>query len=165
VSDLPIRVPPDIETKIVQLRRVLEVQGSLQHRADPDRRRTWRIRYRVEDHDLGCRKHRSIPLGHDEAVARSAWDLVSQWRAQRAKQAEEAATEAETVILDAKKRRLQRQVIQLSVPGGRDIRRKVGREFDEAVSAGARDLFQFVWSLPLAHAAPRRGRPRKSRLW
>lgn len=73
---------PELLSKLADLRSVLEVQGIVQRHHGHDRRAAYRLRYRVDDLERGCRVHRSLPLG-DETVAHEVQKLIDGWRQER----------------------------------------------------------------------------------
>jgi len=77
-------IPTPLHEKIIQLRPVLERQGTLQRREERARKPTFRIRYRDHDFDKGSGGfHKAINLGADEDVAEAVWSMVETWRAER----------------------------------------------------------------------------------
>lgn len=77
-------IPTPLHEKIIQLRPILERQGTLQRRVERARRPSFRIRYRDHDFDTGSERfQKSLNLGADEDVVEAVWRLVETWRAER----------------------------------------------------------------------------------
>lgn len=77
-------LPPELLARLVDLRPVLEVQGIVQLHGGRDRREAFRLRFRIEDPERGCRVHRSLPLG-DDATAHAVQRLLEGWRQEKAR--------------------------------------------------------------------------------
>ena len=151
-------IPVRIFNRLVALRPCLELQGNLQLRRERDRRPSWRLRCRVNDPEAGRQSHVGIPIGPDH-VADAVADLIEGWRAE----AQAAARRARR--LEARQSVLYRRIVELTVPGGRDHRRRAGRDFAKALGAGVAETWGFVRTIDMRYHPPRRGRPPKARLW
>ena len=158
-------IPAPLMT-MLQLKKVtLTENGAVQCRSEPGHRTTWRLRFRENDEDAGCRRHRSLMIGSDTATADAVRALIDQWRAER-DETEVAADRAQRARrAGARERRLLRQVAMMSAGHSRDQRRQIGKDFDAAVAAGPVESLSFAVRLPYSYPKPARGQPRRAALW
>lgn len=162
----PPSIPQPLLSKLLSLRPVLEVKGAFQKRTEKGRNwRSWRLRFRYEDVELGYRKHRSLALGTDEGVARAAWTLVQSWRAERARRKAEVEEAKRRARERARQHGINRKYVRLAAPGGRDVRYRVAQDYDKAAAEGPGQAFMFAARMQHTYPRPRTGRPPKARLW
>ncbi|MBI3832491.1 MAG: hypothetical protein HY291_23405 [Planctomycetes bacterium] len=162
---MPGILPPALRAKLEALRPSLEVQGVLQQRVEPDRSAAWRIRYRNRDDVAGVRRHRSLPLGQDEGVARAAWALVEGWRKDRRRFEEEQDAKLEAERRHRKTMKACRRMAVLVGGGGYGRQRRNAKEFDAATTGTPLDAMRWLITSPFMRPNRRPGRPKKARLW
>lgn len=73
-------IPEPLLARLKAERGVLCRQGCIQFRVERDRRPFYRLRFRRFDPHLGCKRHRSILLGPDPAVAQAVKSMLGVWR-------------------------------------------------------------------------------------
>lgn len=128
---------PELLSKLADLRPVLEVQGTIQLHHGHDRKATFRLRYRYEDSERGCRVHRSLPLG-DEAIAHEVQKLIDGWRQERERrQRNQALFNRMASAHDRARRGLVRRVANILGRSGASA--DVQREAVGAVMEGLQD--------------------------
>jgi hypothetical protein len=107
-------IPPNLLSKLETERACLARNGAVQLRADPDRQRSFRLRYRALDVEAGYAKHRSIPLGSDRALAEAVQGLLGYWRARHEAGREEERRKAAVAAATAREaNRLEQHLVKL----------------------------------------------------
>jgi len=147
---------------------LLEVEGCVQARNEPDRRPTWRLRF----HDANGH-HRSLPLP-DESIAERVKAIIGLWREERERREQEAAETARLAEMSeieswAYRRRDELTMLRgLAISmagGGRRRRKKAAERFDKACEGGPVSLLSYAmlesWREPNSVG----GRPRRGGLW
>ncbi len=156
-------VEEPLRSALREHRTALEQGGVVQRRANG----RFRLRFREYDEHFGCRRHRSISLGPDPETASAVERVVKRWKAiareaqHRARQ--EALEQATAERLDENLLRL-RQKLATTGGGGRDQKRKLISEMQDAMKAGPIEALRFVSSIR-DHCPTKQGKPRKWRLW
>lgn len=166
-AELYTHIPAPYQERLQALRPILEKQGTIQIRHGQDRRQAFYLRYRQLDQDTGRWVHKAVAMGGWD-VGPYARLLVKKWRAERrARRAAElkaVAEEARKARLEAKARRVERQIIRKILPGGRLFKRNAMKKFDEAAGKSSLHALGFLHGIDgMQPRGP--GRPRKGRLW
>lgn len=166
-AELYTYIPAPYLKRLQELRPILEKQGTVLLRHGHGRRQAFYLRYREQDLGSGRWVHRAVPMGHWD-VGPYARLLVNKWRAERrARRAAELkakSEEARKARLEARARRVERQIVRKILPGGRMFRRNAMKQFDAA--AGKSSLHALGFLSGIDGMQPRGpGRPRKGRLW
>lgn len=167
-------IPGELTQRLVELRPVLENNGTVVQRRESDRRGGYRLRYRACGHSpdregrSGPRPHRSLSLV-DEGTAVAVAALLKSWRAEAAR-TRQAARDAEAVRLAAERAERAELKQKAKLPaeflagfGGRRMQRRIAREYADAVANGP--VATFVFATTSKSFMPRKaGRPRKTGL-
>ncbi|GMV82509.1 MAG: hypothetical protein AMXMBFR7_36930 [Planctomycetota bacterium] len=162
-AELMALIPPEYLQKLHELRPVLEVQGTVLLRYERDRRQAFSLRYRAQDPD-GRWVHRAVAMGGWESGPYARL-LIKKWRCERrAKRAAELAEAARQARLEARARRLERQLVRKILPGGKLFKRRAMKAFDEAAGKSPLHALGFLHGMDDLQPA-RPGRPRRGRLW
>ena len=161
-------LPGALRDELDGLRPLLEVEGCVQVRNEPDRRTTWRLRFHGEE-----RRHRSLPLP-DEDAAERVKTVIALWRQEREQREQEAAEAARLAAMSENEQWAHRRRDELSVlrglavsmaGGGRRRRKRAAERFDKACEAGPVALFYYAVLSGWAEPSPAGGRPREAGLW
>lgn len=165
-AELTAHIPPEYLQKLHDLRPVLEYQGTVLIRHGRDRRQLFYLRYREQDPG-GQWVHRALSMG-GWSVGPYARLLIQKWRCERrARRAAELAAQAEAARkarLEARAKRVERQLFRKILPGGRVFKKHAMQQLDEAAAKSPLHALHFLYGID--GMRPRRpGRPRRGRLW
>jgi len=161
VSDTTVTtttIAPALLEKLTELRPLLEVGGCVQAHHNG-----YRVRYRQFDAGQGFIVHRSLALGPNKDVAAAVEALIESWRLDRDRAAENAEQALQCKVAAEQQ---QRQLVALIVQadgGGQRRQRRAVKKFDDALEAGAFELFAFAYKQEFLKVN-KAGRPRR-RLW
>lgn len=160
MDDCASPIPPSLLARINALRDLLMQEGSVQLHHGENRRQKYRLRYRSNPSD-GQRIHCSLELG-PESVAYAVQELLREWRKRSSEPqfADKKAHSEEYGKVIKECIRLQAKAAGASP----SYQAKIGKMYDAAMKGTAREAYQFLFNGPYLNP-PKRGRPRKSRLW
>lgn len=158
-------LPDGVGDMLLMYRDALTVQGSVLSRNDPDRRPSWRLRFRAWDEKAGLNRHSSVSLGRDPAVAARVESILEKFRAERlAQKTEEMTEQARVQVLKRNYNRMKR-LIGITVRGARQ-RRQAWADYQKAVETGdPLIVMTFVNALPNMYPPAKAGRPIRNNLW
>jgi len=160
-------IPADLRARLEDLKEVLARNGTVLHRREPDRKPSWRLRFRMPSPDGQGRKHCSIPLS-DPQVAMAVKRLIDTWREQRFEQ-RRSARQAEQARRQAERRkkehyRYRRSLVEIVAGGSRRHRQRIGRLYTDAAQQDPWAEVEFIFHNRHLQPPKRRGRPRKGGL-
>ena len=155
-------IPPTLRADLDALRPILEKQGCVQTRRDPDRLESYRLRFREFNTSAGFTQQRNINLGRDPALADDVRSLVRGWQ-ERFQATQRTAARAPTSPGPHSQDDPARRIALLLAGGDWRRQKQIGEWYDKAHQNPA-EMLRFVCSHQFP--APRKaGRPPKSRLW
>ena len=163
----PSLLSPDLRARLEVLKDVLSSNGTVLLRREPDRKPSWRLRFRMPSADGRHRKHCSIALPNPQE-AMAVKRLIETWKEQRleqrraARQAKQARRQAER--REKADRRYRRLLVEIAAGGSRRHRRRIGRLYERVARQGLRAEMQFIFNNHHLQPARRPGRPRKGGL-
>lgn len=157
MPELSIFIPEPLRSRLESLRPTLEQQGVIQRRKNG-----YRLRYREFDPVAGYLKHKSLHLG-GKIMAELVESYITAWRDEIAI---EAVIDRQEMIAERQKhaqiagKRYLSQTLQKLQCGER--RRRQIRQWLKGKDTGSAITLLLSGALP---DPPKRGRPRKCRLW
>ena len=156
-------IPNQLRSDLEALRPILERQGVVQFRHDPDRPGNYRLRFREFNSDAGFTLHRSVSLGRDPAIGEAVAVLIRRWQDEFRPHKEKIEQAPVSTVPENPPHDIARDAAQALCGGGWRRREQVGAWYDKAIQDPA-EMLRFTLSGKLP--APRRaGRPPKKRLW
>jgi len=163
----PSLISPDLRARLEALKEVLSSNGTVLLRREPDRKPSWRLRFRMPSADGRHRKHCSIALPNPQE-AMAVKRLIETWKERRleqrraARQAEQARRQADR--REKAERRYRRLLVEIAAGGSRRHRKRIGRLYDRVAQQGLRAEMQFIFNNHHLQPPRRPGRPRKGGL-
>ena len=156
-------IPNQLRSDLEALRPILERQGVVQFRHDPDRSGTYRLRFREFNSDAGFTLHRSVSLGRDPAIGEAVAVIIRHWQDEF--QPHKGKIEQATVstVPENPPQDIARDAAQALCGGGWRRREQVGAWYDKALNDPAEMMrFNITGAFP---AVRKGGRPLKHKTW